>query len=67
MSPEEIPEDMAASYLEKIVNEYARQGWEFYRVDSIGIRDMPGLFARLFGQRPFDRIFYVITFRRHAS
>ncbi len=34
----------AAAYLEGIVNEYADKGWEFYRVDEIGIRRMPGLF-----------------------
>ena len=27
----------AAAYLEKVVKEHSKQGWEFHRVDSIGV------------------------------
>ena len=49
---------LAAAYLEKIVNEWAAQGWEFHRVDSLGITENPGCFQ--FGV-PTTRHFYVIT------
>jgi len=54
----------AAVYLEGVVNEYVRQGWEFQRVDSIGVKEQPGCLAALFGARTIDYIYYVITFRR---
>ncbi len=56
----------AAAYLEDIVNEYAGMGWEFYRVDSIGIRVMPGCLGALLGVPPTDRVYHVVCFRRPA-
>jgi hypothetical protein len=35
----------AAYYLQTIANEYAAQGWEFYRVDTIGVVVEPGCLA----------------------
>src|SRR4051812_29989596 len=32
----------AAAYLEGVVNTHASNGWEFYRIDSIGVRVPPG-------------------------
>lgn len=57
---------MAAAYLEGIVNEYAGKGWEFYRVDSISIRVMPGCLAGLLGVPPTERLYHVVCFRRPA-
>jgi len=54
----------AAAYLEEIVNQQAREGWEFYRVDPIGIHTQPGCFASLFGQKALTLKYYVITFRK---
>ncbi len=54
----------AASYLENVVNDYAHQGWEFFRVDSIGIWVNPGCLWGLFGARPVLYTKYVITFRK---
>jgi len=56
--------DKAAAYLEGIVNEHARQGWEFYRVDSIGVRVRPGCLGVFLGQQPTHREYYVVTFRK---
>lgn len=60
-------DQMAASYLERIVNAQARQGWDFYRIDSIGIRVPPGCLAALFGERAAKFEYYVVTFRRRAD
>lgn len=54
----------AATYLEKIVNEHASEGWEFQRIDSIGVQVQPGGMAYLFGQEAETSSYYVITFRK---
>lgn len=56
----------AAAYLENVVNKYASQGWEFYRIDSIGVDLKPGCFAALGGQKAESNLYYVITFRMEA-
>ncbi len=54
----------AAAYLEEIVNEQARNGWEFFRVDTIGVRSDPGCLGAIFGQKSVMLDYYVITFRK---
>ncbi len=56
----------AATYLESVVNGKAREGWEFLRVDAIGVQIQPGCLAGLFGQKTVELTYYVITFRRPA-
>ena len=56
----------AATYLQGIVNQMAEQGWEFYRVDPIGVQVQPGCLAGLLGQSVQERTYYVVTFRREA-
>lgn len=52
---------IAAQYLEDVVNEWAAQGWEFQRVDTIGIEERPGCFG---GSKVKFMQYYVITFRK---
>lgn len=54
----------AAIYLGRVVNEQARNGWEFYRVDSIGVQTQAGCFGILAGAKPTTNTHYVVTFRR---
>ena len=54
----------AAAYLQEVVNSHAGDGWEFQRVDSIGVNVEPGCLAGLFGQKAERSLFYVITFRK---
>lgn len=54
----------AASYLESIANEYAKGGWEFQRVDTIGVAVAPGCSGGAKGQKESFSQFYVITFRK---
>ncbi len=56
----------AATYLESIVAKNATQGWEFYRVDSIGVEESPGCIASIFGAKTVAYIHYVVTFRKEA-
>ncbi len=54
----------AAGYLESEVNKQATQGWEFYRVDTIGVVTKPGCLSSLFGAKEQYLQYYVITFRQ---
>ncbi|MFP3350122.1 hypothetical protein R0K04_01760 [Pseudoalteromonas sp. SIMBA_153] len=54
----------AAAYLETVVNKYANAGWDFQRVDSIGVQVQPGCFDALRGKKAVDSSYYVITFRK---
>ena len=56
----------AAAYMEQVVNEYAQQGWEFYRVDPVGVSLSPGCLASLFGQKEQQVQYHVITFRKQS-
>jgi hypothetical protein len=57
----------AAGYLEEIVTQWSQLGWEFYRVDAIGVQIQAGCLASLFGQSAQERTYYVITFRMPSS
>jgi hypothetical protein len=54
----------AAAYLEEIVNQQSQAGWEFYRVDTIGVQSDPGCLGALFGKKSETIDYYVITFRK---
>lgn len=54
----------AAQYLWRVVSEQTRAGWEFYRVDSIGVQVQSGCLGMLAGVKPTTTLHYVITFRR---
>ncbi len=57
---------VAANYLESVVSKYAVQGWEFYRVDAIGVIEQPGCLAGLLGSKATNLNYYVVTFRKSA-
>lgn len=54
----------AAYYLQSIANEQASQGWEFYRVDTVGVVVQPGCLAMLLGAKQSVVEYFVATFRR---
>lgn len=54
----------AAFYLQSLANKQAEQGWEFYRVDTVGVVTNPGCLGSLFGQKQSVIDYYVVTFRR---
>ncbi len=54
----------AAAWLEDVTNRHAATGWEFYRVDPIGVDVKPGCFGTLLGRREEQHVLYVITFRK---
>lgn len=51
--------------LEGLAKQYGSQGWEFYRIDSVGVAVPAGCLARLFGTQVESMTHYnVVTFRR---
>jgi hypothetical protein len=57
----------AAQYLQYIVDQEAAQGWEFYRVDQIGVKQSPGCGGMLLGQKEYTTVYYVVSFRRERQ
>ena len=57
----------AAAYLSGLVNRHSASGWDFYRVDAIGVLVNPGCLASLFGAKQQQVDYYVVTFRRQAD
>ncbi|EEU9488971.1 DUF4177 domain-containing protein [Escherichia coli] len=55
---------IAAAYLQDVVNEQAANGWEFQRIDTIGIEEKPGCFG---GSKTNFTQYYVITFRKEVD
>ena len=53
-----------ATYLERVVNDMVAKGWEFFRVDTIGVQVPPGCLGALLGQQTSVQTYYVISFRR---
>jgi len=57
----------AAAYLQGVVNIHAKDGWEFHRIDSIGVETTPGCLDGLLGKKSELRLYYVIAFRRKTD
>lgn len=57
----------AAAFLERTVNSMANMGWDFYRVDEVGVDLMPGCLGALLGARVNHVVYYVVTFRRQRE
>lgn len=57
----------AAHYLESLANAQAAEGWEFHRVDRVGMLTQPGFMAKLFGAQAIRMEHYVVTFRRPSA
>ena len=56
----------AGAYLEKVVNEHAALGWEFYRIDEMWASiNAPSLFGTRSQTSPVR--LHIITFRREAA
>lgn len=56
----------AASLIEKVINNYAESGWEFYRIDTVNTVEPPGCLAGLFGAPSTHRPLNVVIFRKPA-
>lgn len=53
-----------AAYLERIAQEMGSQGWQFYRIDAVGVAVRPGCLEAIFGGRQTMSTYNIVTFRR---
>ncbi|MFW6174790.1 MAG: DUF4177 domain-containing protein [Chloroflexota bacterium] len=56
-----------ASYLQQLANEQAREGWEFQRVDAIGVQVNPGCLGGLIGRQSEVTQCYVVRSARKSE
>jgi hypothetical protein len=52
-----------AGYLESLTHKLGEKGWEFYRIDSVGVAVQPGCLASLLGARQSMTYYNIVTFR----
>ena len=57
--------EVASKYLEHVVNQEAQEGWEFQRIDTIGVASSPGCIWGIFGAEESMHYYYVITFKKN--
>ena len=58
------PVATAAGYVERVINEHAQQGWEFFHADTISVTVPPGCLGQLLGQKETTIFYNILTFRR---
>lgn len=57
-------EHFVAEYMQEIANEQAQSGWEFMRIDSFETALKVNFFSSLFGGKPRQKHYSVMTFRK---
>jgi len=60
----EDPAETIARYVEQVIMGRAREGWEFYRIDTVNIVEGPGCLGALFGQKETVTAYNLLTFRK---
>lgn len=53
-----------ASYVQDWAHRLASEGWEFYRIDTMGMTEVPGCLGGLFGGQSTHTQYSIMTFRR---
>lgn len=56
-----------AVYLEKLTQEQGAQGWEFYRIDQVGVAVAPGCMGALTGVKQTMTYYNVVSFRKEKT
>ena len=57
---------LAADRVGRLVAEMAAEGWDFYRVETVGVLVRPGCLGPLLGQTSAEKTCYLAVFRRPA-
>jgi len=53
-----------AAYVQDWANRLSGEGWEFYRIDTMGMTEVPGCLGGLFGGQSTHTQYSIMTFRR---
>jgi hypothetical protein len=56
-----------ATYLETMAHKLGEQGWEFYRIDQVGVAVAPGCLGLLTGAKTSMTYYNVVTFKRQKT
>ncbi|WP_244345609.1 hypothetical protein [Thermus thermophilus] len=64
---DQTPEQAVSQAMERLLNEMAVEGWEYYRTETVNISELPGCLGSLLGQKEVTRSFNFIVFRRPRS
>lgn len=56
-----------AAYVQEWANKLAAQGWEFYRIDTMGMTVAPGCLTVLLGGGQSYMQYSIMTFRRQRA
>ena len=54
----------AISAIQRIINEYASEGWELDQIAQISVGEKPGCLAGLFGAKTVYANYNMVVFRR---
>ena len=57
----------AGQYLQDLANEHAARGWEYFRVDTMGVHTPPGCLGAVASQKGEMVEYYVVVFRREKD
>ncbi len=58
------PGETAAGYVEQVINQHAKEGWEFFRADTVSVTVPPGCLGQLFGSKETITFYNLLVFRR---
>jgi hypothetical protein len=61
------PAETIAGYVQSVIMERAREGWEFYRIDTVNVVEKPGCLGGLLGQKETAMAYNLLTFRKSRS
>jgi hypothetical protein len=56
-----------SDHLESLVLQMGEKGWEFYRIDSVGVAVNPGCLAAMLGQKQSMTYYNIVTFRQEKK
>lgn len=57
----------AEIFMQAALSEHAADGWEYFRIEKIGVIERVGAWDSLFGKKGHAQEQSVLTFRRQAS
>ena len=62
-----VQQGAAQQYMQKLIDDAAAQGWEFYRIDSLTVTEKPGCLQALMGQKETFHSLNIVCFRREKT
>ena len=61
------PAETVAGYVEQVINQHAKEGWEFFRADTISVTVPPGCLGQLLGSKETTTSYNLLVFRKAVA